>query len=163
VGPLFRGIRDFVGEAERPQRLERRTRALARPGALVPDGLVERLLRAERRMVERVSRLFVDHDALLMPVMSQPAVPAGIMEARAARRATEEPMGHPRTIAPEDCVVRRAEMPAGNLQELLDTSESTVELLRDSQIGAYVYPVVPYEFSNWRREQRAWQETAVLF
>src|SRR5205085_9106225 len=83
--------------------------------------------------------------------------------ARAARRATEEPMGHPRTIDPEDCAVRRAEMPAGNLQELLDTSESTVELLRDSQIGAYVYPVVPYEFSNWRREQRAWQETAVLF
>ncbi len=50
-----------------------------------------------------------------------------------------------------------------NLQELLDTSGNTVELLRNSQIGAYVYPVVPYEFSNWRREQRAWRETAVLF
>jgi vanillate/3-O-methylgallate O-demethylase len=50
-----------------------------------------------------------------------------------------------------------------NLQELLDESGNTVELLRNSQIGAYVYPVVPYEFSNWRREQRAWRETAVLF
>jgi vanillate/3-O-methylgallate O-demethylase len=50
-----------------------------------------------------------------------------------------------------------------NLQELLDSSGNTVELLRNSQIGAYVYPVVPYEFSNWRREQRAWRETAVLF
>jgi vanillate/3-O-methylgallate O-demethylase len=50
-----------------------------------------------------------------------------------------------------------------NLQELLDDSGNTVELLRNSQIGAYVYPVVPYEFSNWRREQRAWRETAVLF
>jgi vanillate/3-O-methylgallate O-demethylase len=38
-----------------------------------------------------------------------------------------------------------------------------VELLRHSRIGAYVYPVVPPEFSNWRDEQRAWRETAVLF
>src|SRR5919107_2452467 len=50
-----------------------------------------------------------------------------------------------------------------NLQEVLDASGNTVELLRNSEIGAYVYPVVPYEFSNWRREQRAWRETAVLF
>src|SRR3954469_1080755 len=54
-------------------------------------------------------------------------------------------------------------MSARNLQELLDASGNTVDLLRNSQIGAYVYPVVPYEFSNWRREQRAWRETAVLF
>jgi vanillate/3-O-methylgallate O-demethylase len=38
-----------------------------------------------------------------------------------------------------------------------------VNLLRNSQIGAYVYPVVPAEYSNWRDEQRAWRETAVLF
>jgi vanillate/3-O-methylgallate O-demethylase len=52
---------------------------------------------------------------------------------------------------------------ASTLQEVLDASGSPVELLRNSQIGAYVYPVVPYEFTNWRREQRAWRETAVLF
>jgi vanillate/3-O-methylgallate O-demethylase len=50
-----------------------------------------------------------------------------------------------------------------NLQELLDASGNTVELLRNSQIGAYIYPVVPYEFTNWRREQMAWRKTAVLF
>ena len=50
-----------------------------------------------------------------------------------------------------------------NLQDVLDAADGTVELLRNSQIGAYIYPVVPYEFSNWRREQRAWRETAVLF
>jgi vanillate/3-O-methylgallate O-demethylase len=54
-------------------------------------------------------------------------------------------------------------MTQSNLQELLDSSGNTVELLRNSQIGAYVYPVVPYEFSNWRREQRAWRESVVLF
>jgi vanillate/3-O-methylgallate O-demethylase len=54
-------------------------------------------------------------------------------------------------------------MTPSNLQEVLDESGNIVELLRNSQIGAYIYPVVPYEFSNWRREQRAWRESAVLF
>jgi vanillate/3-O-methylgallate O-demethylase len=54
-------------------------------------------------------------------------------------------------------------MTPSNLQDVLDAADGTVELLRNSQIGAYIYPVVPYEFSNWRREQRAWRETAVLF
>src|SRR5256714_9158799 len=58
---------------------------------------------------------------------------------------------------------RGTDMTPRNMQELLDASENIVQLLRNSQIGAYVYPVVPYEFSNWRREQRAWRESAVLF
>ena len=49
-----------------------------------------------------------------------------------------------------------------NLESLLQ-STSPVDLLRNSQIGAYVYPVVPTEFTNWRDEQRAWRETCVLF
>ena len=84
VGLMFRGIRELVGEMERPQRLERRTRAMARPGRLISDGTVERLLQAERRLAERVGRLFADHDVLLTPMMSEPAVPAGIMEGRGA-------------------------------------------------------------------------------
>ncbi len=54
-------------------------------------------------------------------------------------------------------------MAPSTLQDVLDASGSTVELLRNSQIGAYVYPVVAPEFHNWRNEQRAWRETAVLF
>src|SRR6201991_1199765 len=50
-----------------------------------------------------------------------------------------------------------------NLQELLDSAGNTVELLRNSQLGAYIYPVVPAEFTNFRRETIAWRETAVLF
>ena len=50
-----------------------------------------------------------------------------------------------------------------NLESLLARTGDTVRLLRNSQIGAYVYPVVPSEFSNWRMEQRSWRETAVLF
>jgi vanillate/3-O-methylgallate O-demethylase len=50
-----------------------------------------------------------------------------------------------------------------NLQEVLDAAGNAVDLLRNSQIGTYIYPVVPSEFSNWQREQRAWRDTAVLF
>lgn len=50
-----------------------------------------------------------------------------------------------------------------NLEDLLQAAGNPVSMLRNSQIGAYVYPVVPAEYSNWRDEQRAWRETAVLF
>jgi vanillate/3-O-methylgallate O-demethylase len=54
-------------------------------------------------------------------------------------------------------------MAARNLEEILATTGNTVEMLRNSQLGAYVYPVVAAEFSNWRSEQWAWQHSAVLF
>lgn len=38
-----------------------------------------------------------------------------------------------------------------------------VEMLRNSKIGQYVYPVVAPEFSNWRSEQEAWRNAAALF
>ena len=50
-----------------------------------------------------------------------------------------------------------------NLEDVLKTARNPADMLRNSQIGAYVYPVVPTEFSNWRDEQRAWRETCVLF
>lgn len=50
-----------------------------------------------------------------------------------------------------------------NLQQLIDSKGNVVDMLRDSQLGTYIYPVVPAEFSNWRREQKAWRETAVLY
>jgi vanillate/3-O-methylgallate O-demethylase len=52
---------------------------------------------------------------------------------------------------------------AQSLQSLLQAQPDVVGLLRNSKVGAYVYPVVPSEFSNWRLEQQGWRETAVLF
>ncbi|MCC9205230.1 vanillate/3-O-methylgallate O-demethylase [Arthrobacter sp. zg-Y769] len=54
-------------------------------------------------------------------------------------------------------------MSPNSLQEVLDASGNTVEYLRNVQVGAYVYPVVAAEFTNWRNEVRAWRESAVLF
>jgi glycine cleavage system aminomethyltransferase T len=50
-----------------------------------------------------------------------------------------------------------------NLEDLLQAAGGPVKLLRESQTGPYVYPVVPPEYSNWRDEQRAWRETCILF
>ena len=54
-------------------------------------------------------------------------------------------------------------MAAKNLQDVLNAAGDTVNMLRNSKIGAYIYPVVAPEFSNWRSEQWAWQHSAVLF
>lgn len=50
-----------------------------------------------------------------------------------------------------------------NLQQKLDAAGDVVEFLRNQQTGPNVYPGVPAEYSNWRNEQRAWAQTAVLF
>ena len=50
-----------------------------------------------------------------------------------------------------------------NLQQVIDAAGSPVELLRNSQIGSYIYPVVPADFTNWIKEQKAWRDTAVLY
>ena len=54
-------------------------------------------------------------------------------------------------------------MSAKNLETALKEAGGAVRMLRNSRIGAYVYPVVPSEFTNFRDEQRGWRETAVLF
>ena len=38
-----------------------------------------------------------------------------------------------------------------------------MELLRNSQIGPYAFPVVRSEFTNWRDEQLSWRESCALF
>jgi vanillate/3-O-methylgallate O-demethylase len=50
-----------------------------------------------------------------------------------------------------------------SLEERLQAVGSAVEMARNSQIGPYVYPAVPGEFSNWRDEQISWQKTSALF
>lgn len=49
-----------------------------------------------------------------------------------------------------------------SLEALLQKT-GPVKLLRNSQIGAHVYPGVKAEYTNWRDEQHAWQHTCVLF
>lgn len=50
-----------------------------------------------------------------------------------------------------------------SLEDLLGTVGSTVEMLRNAPIGPNVYPGVQAEYTNWRDEQWAWQNTCVLY
>jgi glycine cleavage system aminomethyltransferase T len=50
-----------------------------------------------------------------------------------------------------------------SLEDALQAAGSAVELLRNSQIGPYAFPVVRHEFTNWRDEQRSWRESCALF
>ena len=54
-------------------------------------------------------------------------------------------------------------MSSQNLEQLLRTVKSPVDMLRNSQIGPYAFPVVRHEFTNWRDEQRSWRHTCALF
>src|ERR1700752_1738751 len=50
-----------------------------------------------------------------------------------------------------------------SLADAVQAAGNPVELLRNSQIGPYAFPVVRHEFTNWRDEQRSWRETCALF
>ena len=50
-----------------------------------------------------------------------------------------------------------------NLEAALQAAGNPVDLLRNSQIGPYAFPVVRYEFTNWRDEQRSWRDSCALF
>ena len=50
-----------------------------------------------------------------------------------------------------------------SLEDVLQSAGNPVDMLRNMQSGPNVYPGVPPEFTNWRDEQKAWQETCVLF
>jgi len=50
-----------------------------------------------------------------------------------------------------------------SLSDVMAQHKNPVEMLRNSTIGMYVYPVVTPEFRNWRVEQEAWRNSAVLF
>ena len=50
-----------------------------------------------------------------------------------------------------------------SLEDAIQAAGNPVDLLQNSQIGPYAFPMVRAEFSNWRDEQRAWRETCALF
>jgi amidase len=82
VTRYLRGIADDARAMPRPERLQRRTRGIARLGGLYSDKLLELARGHEAAHVERIGGLFRDHDVLLSPVTVKPPVRAGQWEGR---------------------------------------------------------------------------------
>jgi amidase len=78
------GIAQDFAKAPHPERLERRTRGIARLGRLMPEALFERARRAESVDAARVNAIFDDHDVLMTPVMGGTALPVRRWEGHGA-------------------------------------------------------------------------------
>jgi amidase len=82
IAPLFLprwlgGIRDDVRALPHPERLEKRSRQLARLGALLGDKAVRRARAAEDARARRINAIFDDVDVLLTPTLPAPPDPLG--------------------------------------------------------------------------------------
>jgi amidase len=63
----FRGVYDDVKSLPRPERLDRRTRVLARIGGLISDRRMNAIRGAESEVAERVQSIFDDIDVVVTP------------------------------------------------------------------------------------------------
>jgi amidase len=84
VPRYVRGIAEDFATVPRPERLERRTRAMARLGRAIPDKAFAAARRAAATDAERVNRIFDDHDLVMTPVMGGTALPVRRWEGRGA-------------------------------------------------------------------------------
>ena len=82
VPRYLRGIAEDVAQVPRPERLERRTRAMGRLGGLIPDRLFEQARGAAQADAARVNAIFDSHDVLMTPVMGGTALPVRRWEGR---------------------------------------------------------------------------------
>jgi amidase len=85
VPRYLRGVADDAATLAHPRRLERRTRAMARMGRMLPDAVVARARAHEAATAERLRRAaFAEHDVLLTPGTAQLPLPVGRYEGRGA-------------------------------------------------------------------------------
>jgi amidase len=80
----LRGAHDDATALAHPERLERRSRGIARLGGLIPTALLERSLAAETALTARLNQVFEDHDLLLTPATASPPPRIGQLQGRGA-------------------------------------------------------------------------------
>ncbi len=86
-GPEFmaiylRSLHEEAATFAHPERLERRIRALARLGGMLPPGVLDWALGRKAAYTARLNEPLVDHDVLLTPVTPAPAPRIGANEGR---------------------------------------------------------------------------------
>jgi amidase len=80
----IRGISDDARALPHPERLERRTRGMARLGSLIPAALVERALAGEAEFARRLNIVFEENDVVITPATASPPPRIGRLEGRGA-------------------------------------------------------------------------------
>jgi amidase len=80
----LRGIHDDAHSLAHPERLERRTRAIAAIGGLVSPAMLARSLAGEAELTRRLNRVLEDHDVLLTPATAKPPPRVGQLQGRGA-------------------------------------------------------------------------------
>ena len=78
----LRGIHDDAAAMAHPERLERRTRGMARMGGLIPESVLERSLAREQEFARRLGSVLESHDVLLTPTTAAPPPRVGRLEGR---------------------------------------------------------------------------------
>ena len=82
VARMLAGVRDEARAMAHPERLERRTRALARIGAMMPESALRWSREHEPALRERLNRVFERHDVLITPATAQPPPQIGRFQGR---------------------------------------------------------------------------------
>jgi amidase len=80
----LRGAHDDAAALPHPERLERRTRGIARLGGLIPPALLERALAGEAALSQRLNQVLEDHDVLLTPATAAMPPRIGQLQDRGA-------------------------------------------------------------------------------
>ena len=80
----LRGAHQDAAALPHPERLERRTRSIARLGGLIPQALLERSLAAESALTARLNRVLESHDVLITPATASPPPRIGQFQGRGA-------------------------------------------------------------------------------
>jgi amidase len=84
IARFLRGISDDAAAVAHPDRLDRRTKGMARAGAAIPRSVLERARAAEDADAARINRVFDDHDVVLTPALARPHLRLGACEGRGA-------------------------------------------------------------------------------
>jgi amidase len=78
------GAHEDIAALPHPERLERRTQAIARLGGLIPKALLDRALAAEGALSARLNRVLESHDVLITPTTASPPPRIGQLQGRGA-------------------------------------------------------------------------------
>jgi amidase len=84
VTRYLRGIHDDVARVAHPERLERRSRGMARLGGVIAPSVIARVRAGERALTARIGAIFEHADLVMLPGPTGPPFTVGELHARGA-------------------------------------------------------------------------------